>query len=138
MIYARIIATFDFFQFRIVPQYSHQLDEVEEEMKLLADVSETGTVSRDRLKSIRIHYDLVHELSDCINEVFGWSSIAVVLYLFLNLVTDLNWIYWRIHNEIEIDVLRTFISLYCLLFVLHVSRHIITFHKCCRCSKYFR
>lgn len=81
-----------------------QLDNVGIEMKVLADASEIGTISRNHLKWIRMHYDLVYELSNCVNEVFGWSNIATVLYLFLQLVTDLNWTYWAIHNEMEVEL----------------------------------
>lgn len=85
----------------------HQLNEVELQMKLMADISENGMISRDRLKSIRVYYDLVHELSDCINEVFGWSNIVSVLYCFLLLAVDLNWTYWRLHNEVDVPVIST-------------------------------
>lgn len=87
---------------------NHQLEEVAIEMELLADANERGIFLKDRLKWVRIFYDSVHGMSNCINEIFGWSSIIGVLFLFLRLVVDLNWIYWRIHRQIEVEILRTF------------------------------
>lgn len=89
----------------------HQLNEVELQMKLMADNSEIGIISRDCLKSIRIYYDLVHDLSDCINEVFGWSNIVSVLFVFLRLAVDLNWTYWRLHNNVDVPTTSTYIHL---------------------------
>lgn len=85
----------------------HQLDEVGREMQSLTDASVKETLSLVRLRRIRIYYDLVHELSNCINEIFGWSNIINVLYMFLILVVDLNWIYWKIHNGIRVEIERT-------------------------------
>lgn len=76
----------------------HQLHEAGLEMKVMADMSENRPIPRDRHKWMRIYYDLVHELSECINEVFGWSHIGATLYCFLRLVVDLNCSYWLIHN----------------------------------------
>lgn len=85
----------------------HQLHGVELEMKLMADDSQSAIISRERFKWIRIYYDLIYELSNCMNEVFGWSNIATILCLFLRLVVDLNWIYWLIHNKVDVEVHRT-------------------------------
>lgn len=86
---------------------SHQLNEVETEMKLLADCSEIGPVSRDRLRSIRVYYDLVHELSNCINEVFGWSNVISIFYLILLMAVDLNWLY--LHRVDKLGTICSFL-----------------------------
>lgn len=88
----------------------HQLDEVGVEMKMLADASETGTLSRDRLCWIRLYYDSVHELMNRINEVFGWSNVVCILYLFLRLVVDLNEFYRKYHESFEAKISRMFPS----------------------------
>lgn len=85
----------------------HQLEKVGAEMKLLADASEKGTLSGERLRQIRIHYDLVYELSNCINEVFGWSNVMNILYLFLRLGFDSAWAYWKIAHRGWVAVLGT-------------------------------
>lgn len=76
----------------------HHLSEIEMEMKSLADSSEHRAISPQRLRWVRMYYDLVYEVSNCMNDVFGWSQFSSVLYSFVRLVSDLNWIYWQIHN----------------------------------------
>lgn len=86
---------------------NHQLNEVEIEMKNIAKSSENGTIQRESLRSIRMHYDLVHALSNCINEFFGWSNVTSILYLFLLFAVDMNWAYWLVHTTTEIAVQGT-------------------------------
>lgn len=90
---------------------NHQLNAVEMEMQSLADDSENGPIARDRLKRIRIRYDLVHVLSDCVNEVFAWSNVTSILNLFLLLAVDLNWSYSHVT-----EVLGTICSLFIFVF----------------------
>lgn len=44
-----------------------------------------------RLKWLREYYCLVHEMSECINLVNGWSQFATITYMFNILVCDLIW-----------------------------------------------
>lgn len=108
-----LIATFSMTtlrQFRIfhylffIHLLDHQLDEIEIGMKLLADSSENGQVSKERLKWMRMHYDLVFDLSNCINEVFGWSNVINVLYLVLQLALDLIFNYSQNHWKTGVNV----------------------------------
>lgn len=83
---------------------NHQLHEIEVGMRNLADASEIGTMSRARLRWIRMYYESVHELCNCLNEVFGWSNAASILYLFLLFAVDMNWTYWQLHSGEPITV----------------------------------
>lgn len=80
----------------------HQLNIVEKRMKALASASQDGKITCENLKRVRIHHDLVHDLSDCMNKVFGWSNIATILCLFLRLVVDLNWTYWQSTSHMDV------------------------------------
>lgn len=51
-----------------------------------------------RLKWIREYYLSVYELCECVNNVFGWSNVATVLYLFQVMLYHLNYIYWKWYN----------------------------------------
>lgn len=77
------------------------VDMTKETMDIACDeTKQTPKIDRivcNRIKLIRNKFDLVYEMSDHINEVFGWSHFANVLYCFLLLVTDLNWFYWCIY-----------------------------------------
>lgn len=98
-----VMAQFRAFQYLFfIYLLKHQLNVVEKEAKSLADASENGTVSLERLKWIRMHYDLVYELSTCINEVFGWSNLVSFSYLFLRMALDLIWNYSQIIRKIGI------------------------------------
>lgn len=103
---------------------SYQLNEVEMEMQSLADVSENGTISRDQLRWIRMYYDLVHELSNCINEIFGWSNVISIWYLFLLLAVDLNWFYT--HGSQVLGTIYSFWSISCVSLEISVMH----FHPC--------
>lgn len=39
------------------------------------------------------HYGCVVEMTELLNEVFGWSQFALILFAFYGLLTDLNWCY---------------------------------------------
>lgn len=86
----------------------HQLHAIGLEMERLADASERQKISHESLKRIRIYHDLVHELSNCINEVFGWSNMAIILYLFTRLAVDLNRIYYKRISELDTDIKRSY------------------------------
>lgn len=70
--------------------------------------------TQNRLKRIRIHYDLLYELSECINEMFGWSNVMSFPYLLVRLALDLSWIFWLIYKH-QMDCLSTFLHPFCIL-----------------------
>lgn len=63
---------------------------------------------RGRLKWIREYYELVYEISDCMNSVFGWSNLATISFSCLVLTTDINWLYWKWYNESYIYIFGKF------------------------------
>lgn len=95
----------------IVHLLNYQLNEAEIEMKCLADSSRNGGFSHNRLRWFRMYYDLVHELSNCMNEVFGWSNVSAILYLFLLLAVDMNFWYYCFQIHIVNDL--TFVGKFC-------------------------
>lgn len=50
-------------------------------------------------KRIREYYELVHEMSSCVNICFGWSHLALIIMSFHSLVTFLNFIYGQLHDK---------------------------------------
>lgn len=46
-----------------------------------------------RLKRIREHLSLVHRMTCNLNEIFGWSNVAVILSCFYYLLNTVNWIF---------------------------------------------
>lgn len=81
----------------------HQLKTIENEAKNLAEIShkmnhsETSPFNspydRKKLKWIREYFGCVNEMSQHLNEVFGWSQVSGILYCFYSFVTDLIWMY---------------------------------------------
>lgn len=69
----------------------YQLNEIGMEAGSLAEASNNEPIPNARFRWIRMYFDLVYELSDCINETFGWSNVVSVLYLFLLLAVDMIW-----------------------------------------------
>lgn len=44
------------------------------------------------LKKIRTNFHLIHELTYCTNESFGWSNVATILWCFYQILGNLNWV----------------------------------------------
>lgn len=51
------------------------------------------------LKKIQNHYQLIFELTEFLNQIFGWSNFATILYCFHLPLTDLNWGLWELHKR---------------------------------------
>lgn len=99
------------YYFLLVELLSNELHVIERETFQMAKVHKIrydlqnnlrDSFQRERLKWIRGYYDLLFEMSECLNRVFGWSSVASFLHTFLIFATDLNWLYWRYFNKIFI------------------------------------
>lgn len=54
---------------------------------------------KNRLKWIREYYGIVSKLSECVNSGFGWSNLATITFSFQIILTDLNWLYWKLYNK---------------------------------------
>lgn len=66
--------------------------------------SEAGINEIQRLelfKWIRDYYELVHEMSDQVNVIFGWSHLASILLNFHSVLTFVNFIYRQIHRKFD-------------------------------------
>lgn len=59
----------------------------------------------NQLKWTRKCYESIYELCNVINGVFGCSNAAAIPLSFLLILTDINWIYWKIFNRYRIDLL---------------------------------
>lgn len=76
----------------------NQLCSVGSELKALKrtlnqKMTRTLHVHNKQLKQIRDFHHCVKEMVDLLNEVFGWSQVAAVLFCFCAIVTDMNWVY---------------------------------------------
>lgn len=54
------------------------------------------------LKQICEYYQLIRQLSECLNLAFAWSNAVAILSTFGFILTDLNFIYWKWYNEYKI------------------------------------
>lgn len=62
------------------------------------DFSNENTIDND-LKSINQYYQVICELKECINQVFGLSNFTTILFCFLLPLTDTNWAYLALFNR---------------------------------------
>lgn len=99
----------------------YRLADIEQEMQSLADDSENQKAPRDRLKRLRVHYDLVYEMSNCINDMFGWSNFVNILYLFSWLAASLNMLYSDSRNTMDADMI--IFRMFCLDFIIHIFKN---------------
>lgn len=52
-----------------------------------------------QLKSIREYYYCVYEMTNLLNDVFGLSQVAAILFCFYFFLADVNWIYIHFTNQ---------------------------------------
>lgn len=81
---------------------TYELQMIENEVREMVKVSATDhpwmflknidftRFDQNRYKWVREYYHLVYELTECINESFGWSQISSVLFCFNILTTDFS------------------------------------------------
>lgn len=77
-----------------------QLKMIETEVKIMKSVSPMDDKTHPfrefdlkRFKWINKYYDCVMEMTELLNDIFGWSQIASILCCFYTLLTNLNWLY---------------------------------------------
>lgn len=58
----------------------------------------------EKFKRLRKNYSLVYTLANCMNEVFGWSHLASIMYYFLLLLADLNYAYWHLYTNRNLQI----------------------------------
>lgn len=67
-------------------------------------------LSENSLKEINACFQLVYELTKCINQVFDWSNCAIILYCFHLPLSDANWAMWEIKKRSNCYVQGTICS----------------------------
>lgn len=90
-----------------------QLQSIENELKLIVRKGTTREFDQygfghtqmfksyelNRIKWVRKFYLIVYEMSNNLNEVFGWSQVAIILSLFNYQLTHLNWAYLHLKEN---------------------------------------
>lgn len=101
-------------------QLIHYVDTLDQELILLADELEKvvtyfrfDTISSamadyivSRIKWAQWNYSLIYDMSQHINEIFGWSQLANFLHSFVQILADLYWMYWRFYNDYHYSFCR--------------------------------
>lgn len=87
------------FELQIILKQTDKMVEINQNEYLWKMFVECDDFGKKCFQSVREHYLLTHALSNCVNDSFGWSQIAIVLFLFYNLIVDLVWTYWYGHGE---------------------------------------
>lgn len=69
-------------------------------------VMETSIAIKDAvvaLRRARQIYQQAFNMACCVNEIFGYSQLALVLYSFFELTTDVNWTYaqWQVDIDMQ-------------------------------------
>lgn len=64
-----------------------------------AVIQEQNRFERSKIKWIRNYYQLVYEMSERVNSIFGWSQLAVILFTFHSSLTFLNFIYRQFRGQ---------------------------------------
>lgn len=87
------------------------------EMQQVVNYSRFDTISPamadfivSRIKWAQWNYSLIYDMSQNINEMFGWSQLANFLHSFVQILADLYWIYWRFYNEYHYSFSREQLS----------------------------
>lgn len=52
-----------------------------------------------RIRWAQRRYDALHETAEDVNEMFGWSQVANCLHSFVQLLSDMYWVYWRVYTD---------------------------------------
>lgn len=56
----------------------------------------------NRLKWMREYHSLIFDLCTIFNSACGWSKTVSIIFSFLLLLCDINWIYWKWYNQLEL------------------------------------
>lgn len=77
---------------------SHQLWTIEIQLKTLK-TQKNGV--KTRLKWIRVHFMLIYKMTHCVNNIFGWSHMALLLSSIQSAIVFSNSFYRLINNYID-------------------------------------
>lgn len=85
-----------------------QLKAIENEIITIKNISQFQRDSKypvslqlKRFKSVADYYQCVIEMTQLLNEIFGWSQIATVLFCFFTFMTNLNWLCYSDFHELS-------------------------------------
>lgn len=74
----------------------HQLEIIDKEIKeMMIHKTLSKCEISQRLKFIRGYFQCIHELTNQLNHIFGWSQVAVILFCFQIFLSDFNDIYFH-------------------------------------------
>lgn len=112
----------------------HEISEIVnayENVKFNARNVLTMKFHRNRFKWTRQYFESVHSLCGILNSVFGWSNVANILLSFHFVLTDINWLYWKILNAYQFSILGKTLWHISKLFNPKETRYVICFVVLC-------
>lgn len=65
-----------------------------------------------QFKSIREYYYCVYEIASLLNDVFGVSQVAAILFCFYFFLADVNWLYIHFTNQSTMLIIGTWILIF--------------------------
>lgn len=84
---------------------------------------------QQRLRWAQLRYTQLYDMADDVNAMFGWSQLANCLQVYVQMVVDMYWVYWRYFDG-ESSPLIAYLTTYMpSLFVL-----VCVFHKSNQCT----
>lgn len=63
------------------------------------DASALNKTINESMKSVRETYQMIFDMINYLNRIFGFSHLATVLYCFFFIFTDLNWAYFQLSSK---------------------------------------
>lgn len=98
-----------------VDTLDRELMELAKELQKIVSYSRIDTISPAmadfilaRIKWAQWNYSEIYDMSQNINEMFGWSQLANFLHSFIQILADLYWIYWRFYNDYHYSFSRKY------------------------------
>lgn len=69
------------------------MEVVQFQLKTIQNVLTNQKLDIRRIKWIRDYYHSVYQMMDLLNNIFGWSNVALILCCFYFFIADVNWVY---------------------------------------------
>lgn len=102
-----------------------QIKTVDSEYELIKIPRGNTSIYWHRLTWIRWHYQCIYEMSQLLNEVFGFSNVATISFCFYFLLSNVNWYYTQFNGFSIINVLGIYFTLVCRqLLVIYIQNHL--------------
>lgn len=81
---------------------SFQVKSIESKIKAITFFS----VERQsyQFNQVREFYQKVHEMSLLLNNIFGWSHAALILFCFYKFMTEINWTHVHFHEQSTVEI----------------------------------